>query len=52
MLAYPKGTSSPATAPHHALQKVRENVYYLKHFLGPESAHDPDPAQPSCAAIG
>jgi AcrR family transcriptional regulator len=42
MLAYPKGTTSSATAPHRALQKVRENLDYLERFLGPEFVHDPD----------
>jgi hypothetical protein len=47
MLAYQQGADSPATAPHRALQKVRENLDYLERFLGPESVHDPDSAQPS-----
>jgi len=47
MLAYPEGTRSLATAPHRALQQVRENLDYLERFLGPESAHDPDSTPPS-----
>jgi AcrR family transcriptional regulator len=46
MLAYPDGTSSPASAPHRALQKVRENLDYLERFLGPEPVHDPGPTRP------
>src|SRR6202453_5033669 len=37
MLSYADGTGSPATAPHRALQVVRENLDYLERFLGPES---------------
>ena len=47
MLAYQEGTGSPATAPHRALQKVRENLDYLERFLGPESVHDPGSTPPS-----
>jgi AcrR family transcriptional regulator len=47
MLAYPDGTSSPATAPHRALQKVRENLDYLERFLGPEPVDDPGSTRPS-----
>ena len=47
MLSYPEGTGSPATAPHRALQTVRENLDYLERFLGPESVHDPDSTRPS-----
>jgi Tetracyclin repressor-like, C-terminal domain len=32
MLAYPDSTGSPATAPHRALQMVRENLDYLERF--------------------
>src|ERR1700733_5436117 len=41
MLAYPEGAGSPSTAPHRALQIVRENLDYLERFLGPEPVHDP-----------
>jgi hypothetical protein len=37
MLSYPESTGSPATAPHRALQVVRENLDYLERFLGPPS---------------
>ena len=47
MLSYPDGTGSPATAPHRALQMVRENLDYLERFLGPESVHDPGSTRPS-----
>jgi AcrR family transcriptional regulator len=40
MLAYPDSTGSQATAPHRALQMVRENLNYLEHFLGPDPVHD------------
>jgi AcrR family transcriptional regulator len=43
MLAYPQGTGPPATAPHRALQMVRENLDYLERFLGPDSGHEPGP---------
>ena len=36
MLSYPEGTGPPATAPHRALQMVRENLDYLERFLGPQ----------------
>jgi AcrR family transcriptional regulator len=39
MLAYPDSTGSQATAPHRALQMVRENLDYLERFLSPESGH-------------
>ena len=35
MLSYPEGTGPPTTAPHRALQMVRENLDYLERFLGP-----------------
>jgi len=41
MLAYPEGSGPAASAPHRALQQVRENLDYLERFLGPESVHDP-----------
>ena len=47
MLSYPDGTGSPATAPHRALQMVRENLDYLERFLGPQSGHDPGSTRPS-----
>jgi len=47
MLSYPEGTGSPPTAPHRALQMVRENLDYLERFLGPQSGHDPAAARPS-----
>jgi len=37
MLSYPEGAGPPATAPHRALQMVRENLDYLERF----SAHNP-----------
>jgi AcrR family transcriptional regulator len=46
MLAYPDGTGSPTTAPHRALQIVRENLDYLERFLGPDTVHDPGSAGP------
>ena len=47
MLSYPQGTGSLTTAPHRALQMVRENLDYLERFLGPDSVHDPGSTQPS-----
>jgi hypothetical protein len=47
MLAYPEGSGPAATAPHRALQKVRENLDYLERFLGPEPVHDPGSTPPS-----
>jgi len=47
MLSYPEGAGSPATAPHRALQMVRENLDYLERFLGPQSGHDPGTTSPS-----
>ena len=47
MLSYPQGTGLPATAPHRALQMVRENLDYLERFLGPQSGHDPGTTSPS-----
>ena len=35
MVSYPEDTGPPTTAPHRALQKVRENLDYLERFLGP-----------------
>jgi AcrR family transcriptional regulator len=46
MLAYPQDTGSPATAPHRALQTVRENLDYLERFLGPQPTHDPGSTRP------
>jgi AcrR family transcriptional regulator len=46
MLAYPDSTGSPATAPHRALQMVRENLDYLERFLSPESGHDAGSTRP------
>jgi len=42
MLAYPEGTGPLTSAPHRALQVVRENIDYLERFLGPESVHNRD----------
>jgi hypothetical protein len=47
MLSYPEDTGPPATAPHRALQMVRENLDYLERFLGPQSVHNPGPTWPS-----
>jgi AcrR family transcriptional regulator len=47
MLAYPEGSGPAATAPHRALQQVRENLDYLERFLGPESVHGPGSTPPS-----
>jgi hypothetical protein len=47
MLSYPEGAGPPATAPHGALQMVRENLDYLERFLGPQSGHDPGTTSPS-----
>jgi hypothetical protein len=41
MLSYPEGTGPLTTAPHRALQMVRENLDYLERFLGPEPVDDP-----------
>lgn len=41
MLTYPQGIGPPATAPHRALQMVRENLNYLERFVGPQSGRDP-----------
>jgi Tetracyclin repressor-like, C-terminal domain len=46
MLAYPDSTGSSATAPHRALQMVRENLDYLERFLSPESGHDAGSTRP------
>jgi hypothetical protein len=47
MLSYPEGAGSPVTVPHRALQMARENLDYLKRFLGPQSGHDPGTTSPS-----
>jgi AcrR family transcriptional regulator len=47
MLAYPEGSGPAATAPHRALQQVRENLDYLERVLGPESVHGPGSTPPS-----
>jgi hypothetical protein len=47
MLSYPQGTGPLTTAPHRALQMVRENLDYLERFLGPQSGHDPGSTRPS-----
>jgi len=46
MLAYPEGTGPLSTAPHRALQTVRQNLDYLERFLGPESVHRPGSTPP------
>jgi len=46
MLAYPDSTGSQATAPHRALQMIRENLDYLERFLSPEFGHDAGSTRP------
>jgi hypothetical protein len=48
MLAYPDGTGPlTTTAPHRALQMVRENLDYLERFLVPDTVHHLGPTPPS-----